>query len=186
LNGETVLVHGGGYTGARTGMALAPGRGLGVAVMTNSDSMTGDLSAQLIRIFLSLELDPAYTPPEPAAFGQAYADLLVEQAAARERNVQQSRQDAKWNGWSWRPTPDQLDAYVGRYRGDLGELVIEHDGDRLRSRLGMMVRTLEPASADLFATQSDAYGALEEMSFTRTGETLDGVVWDGDRYTRIE
>jgi len=186
LNGETVLVHGGGYTGARTGMALAPGRGLGVAVMTNSDSMTGDLSAQLIRIFLSLELDPAYTPPEPAAFGQAYADLLVEQGGVRERNVERARQAAKWNGWNWRPTPEQLDAYVGRYRGDLGELVIERDGDRLRSRLGMMVRTLEPASADLFAAQSDAYGALEEMAFTRNGGTLDGVVWDGDRYTRAE
>lgn len=186
LNGETVLVHGGGYTGARTGMALAPGRGVGVAVMTNSDSMTGDLSAQLIRIFLSLELDPAYTPPEPAAFGQAYADLLVEQAAIRERNIERARQHAKWNGWSWRPTPEQLDAYVGRYRSDLGELVIERDGDRLRSRLGVMVRSLEPASADLFAAQSDAYGALEEMAFIRRAGTLDGVVWDGDRYTRIE
>ena len=50
----------------------------------------------------------------------------------------------------------------------------------------MMVRTLEPASTDLFAAQSDAYGALEEMAFTRRGEALDGVVWDGDRYTRVE
>lgn len=186
LNGETILLHGGGYSGARTWMAVAPERGVGIAVMANSDSMTGDLGTRLLRAFLSLELDPAYTPPEPAAFGRDYAALLVEQAAARGRVAEKDRREARWRGWAWTPTGDQLDSYVGRYRGDLGEMVVVRDGDRLRTRLGMLARTLEPASADLFAAQADAYGSLEEMAFTRTGGTLDGVVWGGDRYTRVE
>jgi hypothetical protein len=51
--GEVFLEHGGSYTGMRGQMVILPKRGVGFAAMFNSDSMTGGLSEELARTFIT-------------------------------------------------------------------------------------------------------------------------------------
>lgn len=183
--GETVLLHGGGYTGARSGMAVVPRLGVGVAVLTNSDSMTGYLSGALIKAFLSSLLDPTYRPETPQAFGQAFGELLTVQMQRREDRLTKALAEAVWEGWTWTPDPTALDAYIGRYRAELGEATVERSGGELRLRLGAIERSLRPAAPDLFGAQSSPITAPEPARFIRQDGRIVALDWDGDRLERI-
>lgn len=184
--GETVLLHGGGYTGARSGMAVVPRLGVGVAVLTNSDSMTGYLSGALIKAFLSDLLDPAYQAPTPEAFGQAYREMLTVQMQRRQDRLARARAEAVWRDWTWTPDAAALDAYVGRYRADLGVMTVTRDGRGLHLRLGAFERVLTPATPDLFGAQSSPIASPEEARFVRENGRIVGLEWGGDRLDRID
>jgi hypothetical protein len=161
--------------------------GAGVAVLTNSDSMTGGLSANLIKIFFSALADPGYVAPEPAAFAAQYQARVAKLVANRRAAAEKARADASWGGWLWRPTPDQLQAYVGRYRSaKLGEVTVSLRGGQLMVRLGQMEAALEPAKTDLFGTVKGVLAAPEAVSFTR--DARGGVAklnWSGDTFERV-
>ncbi len=184
--GEPVLLHGGGYTGARSGMAIMPRLGVGVAVMTNSDSMTGYLSGALIKAFLSNLLDPTYQPERPEAFGAAFGERLSAQMRRRQDRLAQALAEPMWRGWAWTPDVKALDAYVGRYRAKLGEVTITREGDGLRLRLGAFERILTPAAPDLFGAQSSPIAPPEQTRFVRENGRIVGVEWEGDRLPRID
>ncbi|MEE2566383.1 serine hydrolase [Hyphobacterium marinum] len=186
----TILQHGGGYTGYRTGMTLAPDLGLGVAVFTNSDSMTGFLSLEITKQALELALDlPAreqWQARRLDVYGrqnQRYLDHLQNQVSG-------ARADAQWNGWSWAPAADELATYTGTYSNPdfvLGSVEIEAGETGLVLRSDALTYQLEPASPDLFGGQTNAYSGIDNFTFLR-GE--DGSVvaldWDGDRLERVQ
>lgn len=184
--GEPVLLHGGGYTGARSGMAIVPRLGVGVAVLSNSDSMTGYLSGALVKAFLTTLLDPAAPVETPEAFGQAFSELLTTQMQRRVQRLERARAEPVWQGWTWTPDPTALNAYVGAYRSDLGDVVVERDGDGLRLRLGEIVRVLHPAAPDLFGAQSSPIAVPEEARFVRDGDRIVRLDWDGDELPRLD
>jgi len=184
--GETVLLHGGGYTGARSGMAVVPRLGVGVAVLSNSDGMTGYLSGALIKAFLTSLLDPAYQAQTPEAFGQAFGEMLTTQMKRREGRLAKTQAEAVWQGWTWTPDADALDAYVGRYRAELGEVTVEKSGDGLRLRMGAIERTLRPAAPDLFGAQSSPISGPEEARFVREDGRIVRLDWDDDQLERID
>lgn len=184
--GETVLLHGGGYTGARSGMAIVPRLGVGVAVLSNSDSMTGYLSGALVKTFLTTLIDPAYQPETPEAFGLAFSELLTNQMQKRHERLAQARGEAAWQGWVWTPDAAALDGYVGRYRSELGDVVVERDGEVLRLRLGQISAQLTPAAPDLFGAQSSPIVTPDEARFIREGGRIVSLNWDGDLLPRVD
>ena len=184
--GEAVLLHGGGYTGARSGMAIVPRLGIGVAVLTNSDSMTGYLSGALVKGFLTTLIDPAYQPETPEKFGQAFSEMLTKQMQRRHERLAQARGEALWQGWAWTPDAATLDAYVGRYRSDLGDVAVERDGDGLRLRLGQISAQLTPAAPDLFGAQSSPIVTPDEARFVRENNRIVRLDWDGDQLPRVD
>lgn len=184
--GEPVLLHGGGYTGARSGMAIVPRLGVGVAVLSNSDSMTGYLSGALVKTFLTTLIDPANQPQTPEVFGQAFSDMLTRQMQKRHERLVEARGEAVWQGWAWTPDAAALDAYVGRYRSDLGDVMVERDGEGLRLRLGQISARLTPAAPDLFGAQSSPIVTPDEARFVRENGRIVRLDWDGDLLPRVD
>lgn len=183
--GEAVLLHGGGYTGARSSMAIVPRLGVGIAVLANSDGLTGYLGGALTKSFLEVLLDADHQAVAPDAFGQSFADLLDTQMQRRVARLEQARADEKWEGWAWKPDPSALDAYVGQYRADIGIVRIDRDQDGLRLTLGEIRRRLEPAAPDLFGASSSPIATPEEIRFRRDGGRVTGLEWGGDSLVKL-
>lgn len=184
--GAAVHLHGGGYPGVRAVMGWSQDLDAGIAVLTNSDSMTGGLSAQLLRIFFSALADPAAELPEPAVFAQRYAERVRTLAENRKREVAESRALAQWGGWSWSPDEAQLRAIAGPYRNPrLGRMVVSFGAEGLVAELGELNLRLEPAAANLFAAIESPLSPPEPL---RVEAAADGrpaaILWSDERFIR--
>lgn len=188
IAGVEVHMHGGGYTGVRSSMAWSDELGVGVAVLSNSDSMTGALSARLAKEFVSLLADPAYRAPDPAAFAAEHAGRVDGLVAARVKAVADRRARPEWRGWSWRPAPTELDAYVGVYRHPaFGTLEIMREGDGVALRFGEMRLALEPASRDLFGGTAGPLDAADPVWFERDAAGRPTTLaWNDLRFVRAD
>lgn len=184
-----LLGHGGGYTGVRSLMTIAPEHGLGVAFLSNSDSMTGFFSNEVSKLALELAVNLAGADER----ADARLDAYVSQNAAYLENLQKSitevKADPKWEGWTWAPDETALSAFAGAYiRQDalLSRVEVEAGPSALLLRGADRIWRLMPAQTDLFGAQTSAYDDIGEVRFIR-GE--DGAVvaleWDGDRYERL-
>jgi len=186
LKGAPFLLHGGGYTGARSQMAVAPGLGVGIAVVANSETMTGYLASRLVETFITLMADPDASAPDVATFAADYADKVATQTRGRRKQLADRRAEAQWAGWMWRPDAAVLQAYVGRYRSaELGEAEVLLKDGSLILRLGEMAVSLEPAVSDLFGASADVLDRPDPVRFERTGRGVTAVDWDGDRFERL-
>lgn len=182
-----VRAHGGSYTGVRSGMAVSPELGVGVAVFSNSDSLTGGLSQTLIQTFFESVQDPVLAGPAPEVFGAEFGERLATFAARRMERVDQRRAEAMWEGWRWRPSAADRAAYAGRYRHpSLGDLVITADGETVVSRLGVVERPLEPAGPDLFGLSDGPADPPAPVRFERSGDRVTAVVRDDVRFDRVD
>ncbi len=183
-----VYLHGGGYTGVRAVMAWSDDVGAALAILSNSDSMTGQLTQELTRqFFLSLS-DPATELPPVDAFAARYAERVRGLADNRLKAAAERRAEALWEGWRWSPEAAQLAAYVGRYdHVAYGPLWISLGESGLIFRIGERRTELEPAANDLFATSEgplDAPGPVH-IERDRSGR-IAALLWEEERFTRAD
>ncbi|MDO1558014.1 serine hydrolase [Brevundimonas sp. 2R-24] len=188
LGQADVRVHGGGYTGVRSVMAVSPDLGVGFAVLTNSDSMTGGLTQMLTQIFFESLQNSAHPAPTAEQMTAQYGRRIQRLLEGRRQGLERARADAQWGGWSWTPSASELDAYAGRYRSPtLGDLVIDREGQALTARLGVIRATLQAAQADLFGVQTGPLDAPQPVRFARGADgRIQALDWTGDRFERVE
>lgn len=187
VGGVDVRIHGGAYTGMRSGMAVSPELGVAFAFFSTSDSLTGGLSQTLIQAFFETARNTGFTVPAPEAFGAQYATRLAAFAQRRMAQVDQRRAEAQWAGWTWRPAAADRAAYAGRYRHPtLGDYVITTQGETVHARLGVVDRVLEPAAPDLFALTDGLADPPTPFRFDRTDGRVTALVWDEDRFERLD
>lgn len=189
FDGHELLIHGGGYTGARSVMAFSPDLGVGIAVFSNSDNMTGWLSGRTVVMFLQFLTED----PEAERWADIRVDYYPEQVqrlldhrASREAEV---RAEERWSGWVWQPGPAVLADYAGRY--DLGDgyriVEVREEAGRLVASLGDARYWLEPARPDLFGGVSFPFDTPDAFGFRRdAGGRIAALDWDGDLYERVE
>lgn len=147
----------------------------------------GGLSQTLIQAFFETAQNTGFAVPAPEAFGARYATRLAAFAQRRMAQVDQRRAEAQWGGWTWRPTAADRAAYAGRYRHPtLGDYVITAQGETVHARLGVVDRVLEPAAPDLFALTDGLADPPTPFRFDRTDGRVTALVWDEDRFERLD
>lgn len=187
IGGVDVRLHGGSYTGMRSGMGVSPELGVAFAIFSTSDSLTGGLSQTLIQAFFETVQNTGFAIPAPEAFGAQYATRLAGFGQRRMAQVDQRRADPQWAGWTWRPTGADRAAYAGRYRHPtLGDFVITSRGEAVHARLGVVERALEPAAPDLFALTDGLADPPTPFRFERADGRVTALVWDDERFERAD
>lgn len=187
LGAVDIRAHGGSYTGIRSAMAVSPELGVGIAVFSTSDSLTGGLGQTLVQTFFETIQDPDRAAPEPGAFAAQYAGRLADYAVRRMARVDARRAEAQWGGWAWRPSAVDRAAYVGRYRHPtLGDHVVSLRGEAVLTRLGVVERPLEPAAPDLFAITDGLADPPTPFRFERTDGRVTALIHDEDRFERVD
>lgn len=184
--GVNFLEHGGGYTGFRSQMMIVPDKKIGFALLTNSDSMTGGLSSDLMMQFVRALGAPTAVAPDATAFAAEYSKSVAKQAEGRKKRDEKDKADAKWQGWTWEPSSAELASYVGRYTSDgLGDMVVRQQGSGLVATLGELTFNMVPAASDLFAGVLNPMETRETLSFERAYGHPAILLWDNRRFTRI-
>ena len=187
LGAVDIRAHGGTYTGMRSAMAVSPDLGVGIAVFSTSDSLTGGLGQTLVQTFFETVQDPARAAPDAGAFATQYAERLADFAVRRMARVDARRAEPQWSGWTWRPSAADRAAYVGRYRHPtLGDHVVSLRADAVLARLGVVERPLEPAASDLFAITDGLADPPAPVRFERTDGRVTALIHDGNRFERID
>lgn len=185
FRGHRLYIHGGSYTGARTLMAFTPDLGIGIGVFSNSDNMTGWLTSRTVVQYLQYLTDhpdaDKWAGIRQAQYPQRTAKLLE----SRRADLEASRADPAWGGWTWKPDAHALAEYAGRYRGMRLPVVV----DLMPTAGGLLLREgarrlrLAPASPDLFGTTWLPLDPPEPLRFERdAGGRILGFEHDGERY----
>lgn len=187
IGAADVRAHGGSYTGMRSGMAVSPELGVGIAVFSNSDSLTGGLSQTLIQAFFETVQNTGFAVPAPEAFGAQYGQRLQTFGQRRMAQVDQRRAEAQWAGWTWRPTAADRAAYAGRYRHPaFGDFEITAEGEAVHARLGVVDHVLEPAAPDLFGIADGLADPPAPVRFERADGRITALIWDEERFARVD
>ena len=186
FSGLSFLEHGGAYTGFRSHMMIAPDKKVAFAILTNSDSMTGRLSEDLMAEFIKALTDGAPLA-DPAIYAATYAEQVGKQADNRAKRNASDIADPKWLGWAWKPADAELKTYVGRYRhAGLGTATVSWKGEGLTIALGHKTATLQPAAPDVFAGIVNPLEPREMLWFQRRNGSPETLEWEGDLFTRID
>jgi CubicO group peptidase (beta-lactamase class C family) len=180
--------HGGGYVGVRSLMTVAPRLGLGVAFLSNSDSMTGFLASELTKlVFERLEDLPGNDGRSQRRIA-GYRSLNARYLSGLQDSLRKARADARWQGWTWTPDAAQLQDFVGSYERNgalLPTAVVELAPDALHLTSGDRRYRLTPGAPDLFGAQTFAFDAIDAIAFVRSpGGEVVGLDWAGQRYVR--
>lgn len=180
--------HGGGYTGVRSLMTAAPNAGLGVAFLSNSDSMTGFLGQEITKLVFELAQDvPGGDIRRERRLAQ-YRARNATYLADLEQRLRTARADPTWKAWSWAPKAAELGAFAGSYRRDsalLPDAAVEVANGVLFLNSADRRLRLTPAAPDLFAAQAFAYDDLVSVAFVRNpaGACI-ALDWNGERYVK--
>ena len=179
-----VVQHGGGYLGVRSLMTSAPV--LGVAFLSNSDSMTGFFGQEVTKLVFELNENVAGSDVRRERRVAEYRARNARYLANLQDSLRNARADAKWKGWAWTPDAAALAAVAGRYTRDgalLSDAVVEvADGDLFLISSDRRAR-LTPAAPDLFGAQIFAYDEIAAVAFVRGSDgTVVAMDWDGQRY----
>jgi hypothetical protein len=161
---------------------------LGVAFLSNSDSMTGFLGQEVTKLIFELNENvpgaDVRNRRRVAAYRDQNAGYLASQRAALER----ARAQERWKGWTWHPTAAELAAFDGRYERKAA-LLPEADVEVVDGSLFLRHRDLRyrltPAAPDLFGAQTYAFDEIAAIAFVRgTDGSVVALDWDGNRYDR--
>jgi CubicO group peptidase (beta-lactamase class C family) len=189
FEGHALLIHGGGYTGARTVMAFSPDLGVGVGVFSNSDNMTGWLSGRTVVMYLQFLTED----PEADRWADIRVDYYPQQARRlldhRRAREAEARAEERWGGWAWQPDAAERADYAGRYDLGDGYRVVEvREGEGgLVASLGDARYRLDPARPDLFGGVSAPFETPETFRFRRDAAgRIVALDQDGDLYERVD
>lgn len=187
FQGRRLYIHGGSYSGTRTMMAFSPDLGVGIAVFSNSDNMTGWLVSRTIVQFMQFLVD------DPDA--DKMAELRIRQYPLRanqwlDQQLKQQQEEkikAEWAGWSWRPRLSELKSYEGQYQTADGLKTIEvfRDRNALKVSIHAYQAHLEPAARNLFGMQVSPLDVPEPVTFEEgVGKRITTLHWRGELFHR--
>jgi len=184
FEGHEVYFHGGGYTGARTMMAVSPDLGVGIGVFSNSDNQTGWLTSRTAIMFLQFVIDHEDAERWVARRQELYPERIARLMDYRQEQLAETRADAVWQGWNWAPEASALRAFEGVYAGQAlyAPVRIVAGEDGLTGAWGDLHFTLEPAAEDLFGAAEHPLDPPSPVRFERDAEgAVTAVVWEGQR-----
>ncbi len=187
FEGHEFHVHGGGYTGIRTQMAFMPDLGVGMAVFSNSDNMTGWLTSRTINMYFQFLTEQPNAGQMRQIRIEQYPQRVERYLAYRTEQRDAVMAQERWGGWTWTPEPEELAAYAGSWT--VGEpyldIAFEPVGDGLVFRWGDLSATMVPAVADTFAAQTSPYEDVHEFRFERDESgAIVRLVWGNSVYRR--
>ena len=183
--GQEMLYHGGTYPGVRTHLFMLPKHDVGVAIVANSDGMTGNLGQFFMSVIAASLLGDPKAPELAAQMVAGYRDQVGKQVENRIKGRAESEADPRWAGWAWQPDRSALAAYEGVYHSDtFGDLEVRLAGDRLQVALGVMRRDLRPAAEGLFAARATPVERWEPVRFTLADGKVTGVDFAGKSFKR--
>ncbi|WP_300544374.1 serine hydrolase domain-containing protein [Maricaulis sp.] len=189
FDGHTLMIHGGGYTGARTVMAYSPDLGVGIAAFSNSDNQTGWLSGRTVVMYLQYLTEHEDAERWTERRIEHYPERIARLLDYRRSGDGETRAEARWEGWAWQPSADELGEYVGRYsRGDGYHTIdIALRDAQLLGFQGDRRVTLEAARPDLFGLETGPLYGIEAVRFGRDGSgTIVQLDWEGAIYRRVD
>lgn len=176
FGGDTILNHGGGFTGFSTSMSFMPERRIGVVAMANA-SGTGsalvDLAAQ--AVYARLITGEALSP-------DSLARLRVEAANAREGVAADRARRAS------RPQvlPFPLEAYAGTYENELhGRVVFTVVEGKLEVRAGQAWSRVEVYDGQNNALRIELTGSGNVVRFTMENGRAVSFDWAGVTFERV-
>jgi CubicO group peptidase (beta-lactamase class C family) len=185
FQGQELIYHGGTYPGVRTHLFMLPKHNVGVAIVANSDGMTGNLGQFFMSVIAASLIGDPEAPGLAAKMVAGYRDQVGTQVANRIKRRTEDDANARWGGWAWQPAPSALTAYEGVYHSDsFGDLEVRLQEGRLIAALGVMRRELRPASEGLFAARPTPVEAWEPVRFTLADGTVIGVDFAGKSFKR--
>jgi CubicO group peptidase (beta-lactamase class C family) len=174
--GDTILNHGGGFTGFSTSMSFMPQRRIGVVVMTNA-SGTGaalaDLAAQ--AVYSQLTRGERLT-------GDSLARLRAEAASAREDVAADRARRAA------RPQilPFPLEAYAGTYENEqYGRIVFSVVNGKLEARAGQAWSRVEVFNGQNNALRIELTGSGTVARFNMENGRAVSFDWGGVTFRRV-
>ena len=176
LVADTILTHGGGFTGFSTSMSFMPQRRIGVVVMTNA-SGTGSALADLAArgVYMRLVSGETFSV-------DSVARLRVEAAKARE-DVAADR--ARRAG---RPQilPFPLEAYAGTYENEqYGRVVFSVVDGKLEARAGQAWSRVEVYDGQNNALRIELTGSGTVARFTMESGRAVSFDWAGVTFRRV-
>lgn len=176
LGPDTLLNHGGGFTGFSTSMSFMPQRRIGVVVMTNASgtgSTLADLAAQAVYARLisgqSLSVDSVARLRAEAA--RAREDVAADRArrAARPQTL-----------------PFPLEAYAGTYENELyGRVVFSVVNGKLEARAGQAWSRVEVYDGQNNALRIELTGSGSVARFKMESGRAVSFDWAGVTFTRV-
>jgi CubicO group peptidase (beta-lactamase class C family) len=167
FQGVDLLYHGGTYTGVRTHLFILPRQRVGVAILANSDGMTGGLGQAFMSVIAASLLGRPDAKDHAAQMITGYAERVAKQIENRRSESAASEADARWAGWAWNPDPAALSAYQGVYHSDaFGDLEVRLEGAHLIATLGATRRQLRPAAPALFGARATPVERWEAVRFS--------------------
>jgi CubicO group peptidase (beta-lactamase class C family) len=175
--GDTILVHGGGFTGFATHASFMPQRHIGIVTMANTD----DLGSALVELVARGIYD--VLAGEPPVGGDSLAALrgLIE----RERAGIKADHDRR----AARPqtTPLPLAAYAGTYESPvMGTLVLSLNRDgRLEGRMGAAWTAVEVFDGTRYQLRVEFFGGGQVMTMGVEADQVVSATLDGVRYQRV-
>lgn len=176
LGADTILSHGGGFTGFSTSMSFMPQRRIGVVVMTNASgtgSALADLAAQAIYSRLI----------RGASFSaDSLVRLRAEAASAREDVAADRARRAA------RPQtlPFPLEAYAGTYENELyGRVVFSVVNGKLEARAGQAWSRVEVFDGQNNALRIELTGSGSVARFKMENGRAVSFDWAGVTFRRV-
>ncbi|MCG7535395.1 serine hydrolase [Pseudoalteromonas sp. OOF1S-7] len=187
FKGYSVLIHGGGYTGSRSLMAIVPELKIGLATFSNSDNMTGRYTIQTIKQYLLYLLDaPEYKTAERENLS-TYQDKVAKLLNRRQQRLNEAEQADHWQQWRYTPSKKELANYAGHYRGDNTylDLTLTVNKDHLSGHSFDYRFTLKPATQSRFALYDVPFAQPQPVEFKLNEEGKPvSLEWAGRVYQR--
>ena len=152
--------------------------------------MTGWVTSRTVDMYLQfLTDDPNAERMREVRIGQ-YPQRIERLGQIFATRAERAATDPQWEGWTWAPSAQELEAYTGRFVNEYSaylsvETYVE-DGV-LRGRVGDYPVYLTPASENLFGARNVHYDRPEPVEFSRDADgRVTSFVWDGQRYDRVD
>jgi CubicO group peptidase (beta-lactamase class C family) len=176
LGNDTLLTHGGGFTGFATHMSFMPQHRVGVAVMANNGELGSALGELMARAIYDVLLErPAISADSVAAIARQLVRTRSQLAAELARRA--ARPQA---------LPFPLDAYTGRFHNPvMGHLDLQLVNGKLEARMGAAWSAVEVYDNTKNQLRVELFGNGEVATVTMKDGRAESIQFEGLTFARV-
>jgi hypothetical protein len=161
---------------------LVPSAHAGLSLAVNSDSAMEGFELEVMKAFIGLAPGQQGEGARLDAAVAALPERVASKARKRAQAFDDSRADATWGAWSWKPGVVELRRCAGSFSDPLfGTLVVREGDGGLVADAGAQHLVLEPAKPGLFAATDGTLDPPETFTCDAGG---DAVEWRGRSFRR--